>query len=104
MTTKDQVLALHFRHPKLNSGELARAAGITSPRYVRSILKCAGMTLTNAQHRLQHWERQAIADAYESGEKVTALAAEFNVTVSCIRRVARKAGLPPRNGHEWRAA
>lgn len=40
--------------------------------------------------RLQDWERQAIADAYTDGEKVTDIASEFGINPAHVRVIARK--------------
>ena len=46
--------------------------------------------------RLQEWEREAILQAYKDGEKLLALAAEFDTLESTISRIAERAGLPRR--------
>jgi hypothetical protein len=45
---------------------------------------------------LQDWERQAICDAYKSGEKLEAIAAEFGVTVGAVSMAGKRAGMPRR--------
>lgn len=47
--------------------------------------------------RLQDWERQAVIDAYRNGEKLEAIAAEFNCSGVAVSRLAQRAGLPRRS-------
>lgn len=47
--------------------------------------------------RLQEWECAAVEAAYAAGEKLEALAAEFNVDISTISYAAKRAGLPRRS-------
>lgn len=89
-------MALHIRHQSWNSGEIARAIGNTTQKYVRKVLARRGLRITNPRRLLQDWERQSVIDAYADGEKVVDIAAEFGVKPQCIRRAARKAGLPGR--------
>ena len=46
--------------------------------------------------RLQEWEYEAIAQAYLAGEKLLAIAAEFDTTESAVSRIAERHGLPRR--------
>jgi hypothetical protein len=48
--------------------------------------------------RLQPWERQAVIDAYRDGEKLEAIAAEFNCSGAAVSQLAKRAGLPRRGG------
>lgn len=51
-----------------------------------------------APWRLEEWQKQAIVDAMEAGEKREAIAAEFEVTPRYARLLARRRGvrtLPP---------
>ena len=48
--------------------------------------------------RLQPWERQAVIDAYRDGEKLAAIAAEFNCSDAAVSQLAKRAGLPRRGG------
>lgn len=99
-------MAFHIRHPSWNSGEIARAiGGNVTQHYVLKVLKRRGFKIINPRRRhLPAWERQAVIDAYAHGEKVEAIAAEFGVQAQCIRRAARKAGLPPRATFSWMVA
>ena len=45
---------------------------------------------------LRQSERRAIVDAYQRGEKVVAIACEFNIDESWPCRLARKFGVPVR--------
>ena len=47
-------------------------------------------------HNLLPSERRAIVDAYQRGEKVLAIASEFNIDESWPCRLARKFGVPVR--------
>lgn len=47
-------------------------------------------------HRLLPWQRQAIADAYGAGEKVEAVAAEFQITSARVSQIGIGAGHPRR--------
>lgn len=42
----------------------------------------------------EEWERQAILDAYASGEKLVSIAHEFDTTDTTITSLARRAGIP----------
>lgn len=68
--------------------------------YPRLLAKRQGLTQRNKY--LQGWERQAIADAYEAGEKSEAIAAEFNIHRAHVREVAKSFGHPPRPMHRPR--
>lgn len=46
--------------------------------------------------RLLEWERFAVVEAYLNGEKIEALAAEFNIAKTTITKRARKAGAAAR--------
>jgi len=46
----------------------------------------------STNRKLEPWERQAIIDAYEAGEKIEALASEFGVDLSYPRKLASRAG------------
>jgi len=50
----------------------------------------------NRGRRLQDWERQAILDACDNGEKIEAVAAEFGVTRTTVQKVRQKAKRPNR--------
>jgi DNA-directed RNA polymerase specialized sigma24 family protein len=98
MTTWDQVLAVHSKHPEWCSTEIARELGC-HPAYVRATMQRRGMTLKTSRkagRRLQDWERQAILDAYIDGEKLEAVACEFGVTMWAVNKIGRRAGEPPR--------
>jgi hypothetical protein len=49
-----------------------------------------------ATWRLLDWERDAIVAAYEDGEKVEAISAEFGVCSSYPSMLARRRKVPPR--------
>ncbi len=46
--------------------------------------------------RLQEWERQIVLDGYLRGDKLDALAAEFNCSTGTISMLAKRRGLPRR--------
>jgi len=46
--------------------------------------------------RLEEWQKQAICDAMEAGEKREAIAAEFGVTPRYTRLLARRRGVRER--------
>lgn len=52
--------------------------------------------MTRKPHNLLDWERQAIVDAYCAGEKVDAIAAEFNVSKQYPGMLAESHGRPRR--------
>lgn len=104
------VLKAYAERPKGNSLEIAELAGCR-PEYVRVVLARHGLELATKRvprpprttpvrkyHRLQDWERQAVADAYLGGEKLSALSAEFGCTESAISRLAESRGFPRRSG------
>lgn len=97
---KENIIRLYKQHPKWTSGRLASELG-THPSYVRNVLRAARLPLAkrHRNHRLLPWERQAIADAYEKGEKLAALAAEFRVLPTSVSRTAERAGIPRRPRH-----
>lgn len=97
MATADQILALNYRHPQWTARQLADELGC-SPHTVRSALRRNGKRLKNVRRvrDRDHWERQAILDAYRDGEKLEVIALEFGVSISAISKIARAHGVPPR--------
>lgn len=93
LTVADKAVALHFRHPSWDAGEIARAiGGIATRHYVLKIFRRRRIRIANPQRKLLDWERQAVIDACAAGENVKAVADEFGVKPQAIRRAAKKAG------------
>lgn len=68
----------------------------------------AAQRLPRRNKSLQDWERTAIAQAYDSGDKTIAIAAEFHIHPSHVRRIAKREGLdirpvgrPKTHGHVY---
>lgn len=58
---------------------------------------------TKKRRRLLEWEQQAIGDAYAAGEKIDAIAAEFEVPRTYPGRIAARFGHPRRRSGYQRA-
>jgi hypothetical protein len=65
----------------------------STPRKKAISTRCsASVRIEKKTHRLQAWEKHAIAGAYHAGEKIDAIASEFGVSPQYVGMLAERFG------------
>lgn len=90
---KEKIIELYWQKPTWTASQIAQHLD-TFPQSVHTTLRRAGLPLgaRGRSRKLQDWERVAIAEAYRNGELLKNVAEEFNVTISAVTKIGRKAG------------
>ena len=94
---QEAVVETRLSHPKWTARQIADHIGCT-PNVVHYCLKRARLRSVRGltAPKLQPHERQSVADLYAAGEKSLWIATEYGISVSSVRKIAKVAGLPPR--------